>query len=127
MACSRWCALSIIWLPSCTDPGCDTPVLCLQSKRYARLGQHPLSGAHLLDVMTRTRAITSHAIMTGMPAQLMVDPDAPSPEDPKFAEFLHWVVDDIPNGALPQAPSPVAMHTEYKRSSNPALVDCGAP
>ena len=31
--------------------------------------------------------------------QLMVDPDAPSPDNPEFAEFLHWVVDDIPNGA----------------------------
>jgi len=31
--------------------------------------------------------------------QLMVDPDAPSPDNPEFAEFLHWIVDDIPNGA----------------------------
>ena len=29
----------------------------------------------------------------------MVDPDAPSPDNPEFAEFLHWIVDDIPNGA----------------------------
>lgn len=29
----------------------------------------------------------------------MVDPDAPSPDDPAYAEWLHWVVDDIPNGA----------------------------
>ena len=32
-------------------------------------------------------------------SQVMVDPDAPSPDDPEFAEWLHWIVDDIPNGA----------------------------
>jgi phosphatidylethanolamine-binding protein (PEBP) family uncharacterized protein len=40
----------------------------------------------------------------------MVDPDAPSPEEPVFAEFLHWIVDDIPSGALHPPASSVAVH-----------------
>ena len=47
-------------------------------------------------------------------AQLMVDPDAPSPEDPIFSQWLHWIVDDIPNGALrkPLSESLMAAHLE---------------
>ena len=29
----------------------------------------------------------------------MVDPDAPSPSEPTFREWLHWIVVDIPEGA----------------------------
>ena len=36
----------------------------------------------------------------------MVDPDAPSPDNPVAAEFLHWIVDDIPNGARAWRVSP---------------------
>ncbi|MCL7029066.1 hypothetical protein MKW94_003194 [Papaver nudicaule] len=27
---------------------------------------------------------------------IMVDPDAPSPSDPRLREYLHWMVTDIP-------------------------------
>lgn len=27
---------------------------------------------------------------------MVTDPDAPSPDDPKFGEFLHWIVANIP-------------------------------
>ncbi|KAK7191746.1 hypothetical protein DPSP01_008021 [Paraphaeosphaeria sporulosa] len=30
---------------------------------------------------------------------LMIDPDAPTPDDPKFAYWRHWVVTRIPSGA----------------------------
>ncbi|KGN64620.1 protein MOTHER of FT and TFL1 [Cucumis sativus] len=30
---------------------------------------------------------------------VMVDPDAPSPSEPTFREWLHWIVVDIPEGA----------------------------
>lgn len=30
---------------------------------------------------------------------VMTDPDAPSPSDPNFAEFLHWMVVNIPGSA----------------------------
>ncbi|XP_030369425.1 protein D2 [Scaptodrosophila lebanonensis] len=33
---------------------------------------------------------------TSLHTLLMVDPDAPSPEDPKFREVLHWFVINIP-------------------------------
>ncbi|WCJ26918.1 PEBP (phosphatidylethanolamine-binding protein) family protein [Euphorbia peplus] len=29
---------------------------------------------------------------------VMVDPDAPSPSEPKWREWLHWIVVDIPEG-----------------------------
>ena len=29
----------------------------------------------------------------------MIDPDAPTPDDPKFAYWRHWVVTSIPSGA----------------------------
>ncbi|GMH05385.1 hypothetical protein Nepgr_007225 [Nepenthes gracilis] len=29
---------------------------------------------------------------------VMVDPDAPSPSEPKWREWLHWIVVDIPQG-----------------------------
>lgn len=32
--------------------------------------------------------------------QVMTDLDPPSPEDPKWREYLHWVVANVPNGAL---------------------------
>ncbi|XP_031096522.1 protein MOTHER of FT and TFL1-like [Ipomoea triloba] len=30
---------------------------------------------------------------------IMVDPDAPSPSEPTFREWLHWIVTDIPEGS----------------------------
>nr|GMD83126.1 protein MOTHER of FT and TFL1-like [Ipomoea batatas] len=30
---------------------------------------------------------------------IMVDPDAPSPSEPTFREWLHWIVKDIPEGS----------------------------
>ncbi|XP_015943302.1 protein MOTHER of FT and TFL1 [Arachis duranensis] len=30
---------------------------------------------------------------------VMVDPDAPSPSEPSYREWLHWMVVDIPNGS----------------------------
>ncbi|XP_028805332.1 protein MOTHER of FT and TFL1 homolog 2-like [Neltuma alba] len=30
---------------------------------------------------------------------VMVDPDAPSPSEPTFREWLHWIVVDIPEGS----------------------------
>lgn len=30
----------------------------------------------------------------------MVDPDAPSPDDPKWADFLHWAVTNITCGDI---------------------------
>nr|QNM36891.1 MOTHER OF FT AND TFL1 [Litchi chinensis] len=30
---------------------------------------------------------------------VMVDPDAPSPSEPKYREWLHWIVVDIPEGS----------------------------
>eukprot|EP00257_Ricinus_communis_P019229 XP_015578156.1 protein MOTHER of FT and TFL1 [Ricinus communis] len=30
---------------------------------------------------------------------VMVDPDAPSPSDPKWREWLHWIAVDIPEGS----------------------------
>ncbi|KAJ9168945.1 hypothetical protein P3X46_020419 [Hevea brasiliensis] len=30
---------------------------------------------------------------------VMVDPDAPSPSEPKWREWLHWIVVDIPEGS----------------------------
>ena len=44
---------------------------------------------------------------------LMVDPDAPSPHDPKFRNWLHWMVINIP-GAL-------AMMVVFQRSHNVAI------
>ncbi|KAG6584038.1 protein MOTHER of FT and TFL1-like [Cucurbita moschata] len=32
-------------------------------------------------------------------ALVMVDPDAPSPSEPTFREWLHWIVVDIPEGS----------------------------
>lgn len=32
-------------------------------------------------------------------ALVMTDPDAPSPAEPRFAEFLHWMVANIPGTA----------------------------
>jgi len=34
----------------------------------------------------------------GMFTLLMTDPDPPDPADPKWREFLHWMVVNIPNG-----------------------------
>ena len=31
---------------------------------------------------------------------IMTDPDAPSREDPKFGEYVHWVVCNIPNSEV---------------------------
>ncbi|XP_073221796.1 protein VERNALIZATION 3 isoform X2 [Cicer arietinum] len=31
--------------------------------------------------------------------QVLVDPDAPSPSNPSFREYLHWLVTDIPSTA----------------------------
>ncbi|KAK9227283.1 hypothetical protein WN943_012332 [Citrus x changshan-huyou] len=30
---------------------------------------------------------------------VMVDPDAPSPSEPRYREWLHWIVVDIPEGS----------------------------
>ncbi|KAJ0082970.1 hypothetical protein Patl1_10907 [Pistacia atlantica] len=30
---------------------------------------------------------------------VMVDPDVPSPSEPKYREWLHWIVVDIPEGS----------------------------
>ncbi|KAK4711301.1 hypothetical protein R3W88_005814 [Solanum pinnatisectum] len=32
---------------------------------------------------------------------VMADPDAPSPSEPTLREWLHWIVTDIPEGAMP--------------------------
>uniref|UniRef100_A0A7S2XZZ8 Phosphatidylethanolamine-binding protein n=1 Tax=Fibrocapsa japonica TaxID=94617 RepID=A0A7S2XZZ8_9STRA len=29
---------------------------------------------------------------------IMVDPDAPSPENPRYGEWLHWIVSNVPGG-----------------------------
>ncbi|OMO76632.1 Phosphatidylethanolamine-binding protein PEBP [Corchorus capsularis] len=35
---------------------------------------------------------------TGLYTLVMVDPDAPSPSEPRLREWLHWIVVDIPHG-----------------------------
>jgi phosphatidylethanolamine-binding protein (PEBP) family uncharacterized protein len=59
--------------------------------------EHAAAGKHL------TRMQAAHAPdvkFDGAPDKhyslLMVDPDAPSPDDPKMREWLHWVVVNIP-------------------------------
>eukprot|EP00271_Cylindrocystis_brebissonii_P000384 TRINITY_DN10477_c0_g1_i1.p1 TRINITY_DN10477_c0_g1~~TRINITY_DN10477_c0_g1_i1.p1 ORF type:complete len:259 (-),score=41.92 TRINITY_DN10477_c0_g1_i1:677-1453(-) len=48
---------------------------------------------------------------------VMVDPDAPSPSEPTFREWLHWMVVNIPGGI----PSPAAgeLVVEYKGPTPP--------
>jgi phosphatidylethanolamine-binding protein (PEBP) family uncharacterized protein len=36
----------------------------------------------------------------GLHTLMACDPDAPSPDDPKFREFLHWLVINIPDGDI---------------------------
>ncbi|KAI9120355.1 hypothetical protein K1719_007388 [Acacia pycnantha] len=36
---------------------------------------------------------------TNLYTLVMVDPDAPSPSEPTFREWLHWIVVDIPEGS----------------------------
>ncbi|KAF1959351.1 phosphatidylethanolamine-binding protein [Byssothecium circinans] len=46
----------------------------------------------------RVSAVKSAPIVTFTPeyAFLLIDPDAPTPDDPKFAYWRHWVVSSIP-------------------------------
>ena len=52
--------------------------------------------------------------------QLMTDPDAPDPVDPKWAEFLHWLVTDVPNGAH-------SCNADAKRALTAAIISQGGP
>ena len=45
------------------------------------------------DWFTIVGCLLAHATL-----QLMVDPDAPSPDNPKWADFLHWAVTNITCG-----------------------------
>ncbi|GAQ88849.1 hypothetical protein KFL_004640060 [Klebsormidium nitens] len=40
--------------------------------------------------------ISGHVEKDAKYTLVVTDPDAPSPDDPKFAEFLHWIVANIP-------------------------------
>jgi phosphatidylethanolamine-binding protein (PEBP) family uncharacterized protein len=43
---------------------------------------------------------------------IMVDPDAPSPDDPKMKEWLHWIVANIPADGKPEKMLPwLAKHS----------------
>ncbi|KAK8488225.1 hypothetical protein V6N13_120032 [Hibiscus sabdariffa] len=42
--------------------------------------------------------ILGHPLSSELYTLVMVDPDAPSPSEPRFREWLHWIVVDIPEG-----------------------------
>ncbi|KAL2932185.1 Protein MOTHER of FT and TFL1, partial [Bienertia sinuspersici] len=42
--------------------------------------------------------ISSVPSMDSLFTLIMIDPDAPSPSEPKMKEWLHWIVADIPQG-----------------------------
>lgn len=72
-------------------------------------GRVPLSvvyhGSPITDGAELTKAQAAHAprvTFEGASAKLttllLVDPDAPSPENPVMAQWLHWLVVNIPGG-----------------------------
>jgi len=98
-ACSRWwvavprdaCVWDVDWLLQPSSTLVDWIGACISSPCVGReLSARVRRDAWSLAAGSRGRV---HYV------QLMVDPDAPSPDNPEFAEFLHWIVDDIPNGA----------------------------
>ncbi|KAJ1379157.1 Phosphatidylethanolamine-binding, conserved site [Sesbania bispinosa] len=72
---------------------------------------------------------------------VMVDPDAPSPSEPTYREWLHWVVVDIPEGSdatqgrelvMYMGPCPPAgihryVFVAFKQTSSGAVVGVGPP
>nr|KJB57671.1 hypothetical protein B456_009G174600 [Gossypium raimondii] len=42
--------------------------------------------------------ILGHPFSSNLYTLVMVDPDAPSPSEPRLREWLHWIVVDVPEG-----------------------------
>lgn len=52
-----------------------------------------------MDCIHVTNHHQSHVSSDTTYTLLLIDPDAPTPDDPKFAYWRHWVISRIPSGA----------------------------
>lgn len=59
---------------------------------------------NLLVALKRLMQHKVHASTETKYTLMLVDPDAPTPDDPKFVYWRHWIVSSIPASASSQAP-----------------------
>ncbi|PPD82516.1 hypothetical protein GOBAR_DD20569 [Gossypium barbadense] len=64
--------------------GCDIKPSAAADKPHVQILGHPFS-SNLYTLVFDS-------------FQVMVDPDAPSPSEPRLREWLHWIVVDVPEG-----------------------------
>jgi len=89
-------------LPSAIIPSTFTPTLDLNVK-FSSSGLSPENGslARVSEVKEQPIISVSSSSKSSSPATttytfMMIDPDAPTPDDPKFGYWRHWVVASIP-------------------------------
>eukprot|EP00937_MAST-01D_sp_MAST-1D-sp2_P000126 g126.t1 len=85
----RWNSLAVgcgqlLDLNQCSGKVASAPLFCTSAFRHAPAVALPKAAL---------RATGSH-----LATLLLVDPDAPSPDSPECAQWLHWLVTDIPRG-----------------------------
>ncbi|RAR12320.1 PEBP-like protein [Stemphylium lycopersici] len=96
-------------LPSAVIPESFTPTLDLNVKFSSGLAPEQGSLARLSQVKEQpiisvsSPPTSSAATFTFM----MIDPDAPTPDDPKFAYWRHWVVSSIPSPSATTSPEDI--------------------
>ena len=55
---------------------------------------------------------------------MMVDPDAPDPDDPRFRNFLHWLVYNIPSDVVKKGKTAVD-YIGAGKETPVLLIQCG--
>ncbi|KAL2153743.1 hypothetical protein VTH82DRAFT_4898 [Thermothelomyces myriococcoides] len=80
------------FLLSVRFPGADADSRHGTLMRVSQVQSAPVLSVTPLDLKTTTTTTTTTKTFT----LLMIDPDAPTPDDPKFAYWRHWVVASIP-------------------------------
>ena len=79
-------------------PGFEAPISNGTLVRVSQVSQAPS-----ISISATTSAPPNDPAKPTRLTLLLIDPDAPTPDDPKFAYWRHWVVTGIPTPSGPEA------------------------
>jgi len=103
-------------LPSAIIPDTFTPTLDLSVRFPSGLSPQHGSLARVSQVKEQPAISISSSKPTSSAATytfMMIDPDAPTPDDPKFGYWRHWVVASIPSSSADDITAKGKTLTQY--------------
>jgi phosphatidylethanolamine-binding protein (PEBP) family uncharacterized protein len=99
-------------LPSAIIPDSFTPTIDLSVKFPSGLAPEKGSLARVSQIneqpiisISPTSTASSTSTLATTYTFMMIDPDAPTPDDPKFGYWRHWIVTSIPAPSSPSSAS----------------------